>query len=222
METDRVTLQMSRLAADCRAKRLCLFGSRARGDFRPGSDYNFAVWGVPEEERPRLLAAMGEIPTLLRLNVVFVSGDTPPALWEGIRKDGIVLMDRFEQTRSHFIQALALLREGAFQYAQSPGGLTGDGVLRRFVFTCEWAWKTAREYLLDQGALDLNSPRAVMREALAEGLISDGDGWLELLNDSERAAQACDGAAAAGILRQIQDIYIDLLTALAEQTETAE
>lgn len=213
METDRVTLQMSRLAADCHAKRLCLFGSRARGDFRPGSDYNFAVWGVPEEERPRLLAAMGEIPTLLRLNVVFVSGDTPPALWEGIRKDGVVLMDRFQLKYDGFQKALTQLQEGIVQYEQCPGALAADGVLFRFVHTCRLAWDAAREYLSDQGCWELNTPRAVMRQALAEGLISDGDGWFSLLEDYERVSQAC-GGASAGLSEQVRQLYFPLLAEL--------
>lgn len=222
METDQVILRMSELAADRSAKRLCLFGSRARGDFRPGSDYNFALWGVPEEERPRLLADVEGLPTLSRLHLVFVSPATPPKLWERIRKEGVVLMDRFESARARFKQAQAQLREGLLQYARDPGGLAGDGVLRRFIFACEWAWRTTREYLLDEGYWELNSPKTVMRQALAEGLILDGDGWLRLLTDYERAARFCDGAAAAEILRGIQDVYMDLLTALAEKTEKTE
>lgn len=220
MKADRVLFQMSAAAARCQAKRLCLFGSRARGDFRPGSDYNFAVWGIPEEERPSLLAAAGEIPTLLRLNVVFVSGDTSPALWESIRKDGVVLMDRFQLKYDSFRQALTRLQEGLAQYEQCPGALAADGVLFRFSYTCGLAWDTAREYLMDQGYWELNNPKAVMRQALAEGLISDGDGWLSLLEDYERVSQACGGAAE--ILRSIQDVYMDLLTALAKKTEKTE
>ncbi len=37
----------------------------------------------------------------------------------------------------------------------------------------ELAWKTTREYLLDQGFANLNSPKAVMREAYIYGILNN-------------------------------------------------
>ena len=43
--------QLAALAKRYGAKRLVLFGSRARGDNRPNSDIDLAVYGMPENNR---------------------------------------------------------------------------------------------------------------------------------------------------------------------------
>lgn len=43
---------IARLAKDLRAGRICLFGSQARGDAGPGSDYDLLVV-VPRSNLPR-------------------------------------------------------------------------------------------------------------------------------------------------------------------------
>lgn len=219
MERNSVIRQMTELAAGCHAKRLCLFGSRARGDHRPGSDYDFALWGVPKGERVKLLAAADELPVLVKLDLVFVSDTTAPALLESIQKDGIVLMDKFEGKFSNFRQALARLKEGVARYGRDPGDIVRDGVIQRFEFTCELAWKTAREYLLNQGYTDLNSPKAVMRQALEDGLISDGEGWMALLTDRNRTSHIYDEAVSKEIYERIQGTYAALFEALLEKLE---
>ena len=40
-----------------------------------------------------------------------------------------------------------------------------DGVIQRFEFTAELAWKTTREYLLTLEIMDINSPKQVIKEA---------------------------------------------------------
>ena len=58
-----------------------------------------------------------------------------------------------------------------------------DGVIQRFEFTYELAWKTAKEYLEDIGIVDKTSPKAVIKEAFAQKLIIDEKSWLLMLND---------------------------------------
>ena len=52
------------------AQKLVLFGSRARGDNRPASDIDLAVYGMPESQRGAFGAACEELPTLLKLDIV--------------------------------------------------------------------------------------------------------------------------------------------------------
>ena len=78
LETDQVVQQMKQLAARYHAKRLSLFGSRARGDAGPGSDYDFALWGVPKDLRVSLRAGAEDIPSLLKLDLVFISDTVTP------------------------------------------------------------------------------------------------------------------------------------------------
>ena len=129
LETDQVVQQMKQLAARYHAKRLSLFGSRARGDAGPGSDYDFALWGVPKDLRVSLRAGAEDIPSLLKLDLVFISDTVTPEFLANIRKDEIVIMDKLESKLLNFKRALARLQDGLLQYEQNPWDIARDGML---------------------------------------------------------------------------------------------
>ncbi len=83
--------QLRSLARSLQATRLVIFGSRARGDHRPASDIDLAVWGLDSVQAGRLRLALEDLPTLLQFDLVPVGPDTSPALLEIIEKEGIVL-----------------------------------------------------------------------------------------------------------------------------------
>ena len=76
---------------------------------------------------------------------------------------------------------MARLQEALDDYRKMPLDSIRDGVIQRFEFCTELAWKTMREYLLDQGYTELNSPKAVIKQAFALGMIQDQQEWIELL-----------------------------------------
>ena len=82
---------LAALARKYGAKRLVLFGSRARGDHRERSDIDLAVYGMPDENRTAFWMAVEELPTLLKFDIVYVSPDMSPAFLLNIEKDGVTL-----------------------------------------------------------------------------------------------------------------------------------
>lgn len=53
-----------------------------------------------------------------------------------------------------------------------------DGIIQRFEFTFEQAWKVMKLYLEDQGILDeALAPRSTIKCAYKHKLIDDGDIW---------------------------------------------
>lgn len=215
---DKLLQEMTVLAIRHHAIKLCLFGSRARGDYRAESDYDFALWGVPLSEQSLLRDEAEEtIHSLLKLDLVFVSDATDQALLDNINKDGVVLMDRFEKKYENYSNAVVRLREGLTEYETTPSKIIRDGVIQRFEFTCELAWKTAREYLLEQGYVDLNSPKSVMKQAFAAGLVSDSDGWVSLLTDRNLTSHIYDETTADQIFEKVKLSYVGLFQALLDQ-----
>ena len=55
--------------------------------------------------------------------------------------------------------ALARLEEALAAYDETPTTVVRDGVIQRFEFCTELAWKAAREYLLDQGHVRDQQPQ---------------------------------------------------------------
>ena len=93
--------------------------------------------------------------------------------------------------------ALARLREGADEDpARSP--LVVDGVIQRFEFTFELAWKLLKAWLWHQG-IECRSPRSCIKGAFQQGLIRDGDGWIVMLEDRNRTSHLYDATDAASV-----------------------
>ena len=84
------------LARRCGARRLVLFGSRARGDNGPRSDIDLAVFGMPEANHSAFWMGTEELPTLLKFDIAHVSPDMSPAFLENIEKEGVTLYEQNE------------------------------------------------------------------------------------------------------------------------------
>lgn len=83
--------QLAALAAQYGARRLVLFGSRARGDARARSDIDLAVYGMPEKNRGAFWMAAEELPTLLKFDIVHILPGMDPKFLYNIEKDGVTL-----------------------------------------------------------------------------------------------------------------------------------
>lgn len=205
--------RLEELARRYGARRLVLYGSRARGDHRYNSDVDLAVYGMPEENEGAFGMDCDELPTLLKLDIVQIREGMNPAFLANIEKDGVTLMDRLHEKYEQFEAAVSRLREALEDYRSTPLSSVRDGVIQRFEFCAELAWKTMREYLLDQGYTEINSPKAVIRQAFAYGMIEDADGWVRLMNDRNLTSHVYDEKTAEEIFRRIETVYLALFDA---------
>ena len=122
------------------------------------------------------------------------------------------------QKVENFCNAVARLQEAVDALDQHPSDtVVRDGVIQRFEFTCELAWETTREFLLDQGFTELNSPKATMRKAFSYGLIDDEQAWIALLNARNQTSHIYDDATAQEIYSQIESEFVSLFDNLIEQ-----
>ena len=103
--------QLAALARRFGAKRLVLFGSRARGDNRPNSDIDLAVYGMPEDNRAEFWMCCEELPTLLKFDIVHITDGMEPVFLANIERDGVELMDKLHEKYDRFTAAVARLRE---------------------------------------------------------------------------------------------------------------
>ena len=83
--------QLAALARKYGARRLVLFGSRARGDNRYNSDIDLAVYGMPREKQGSFWMDCEELPTLLKFDIVHIHEGMNPAFLQNIERDGVTL-----------------------------------------------------------------------------------------------------------------------------------
>lgn len=207
---DAIYQQIARLGQKYHADKIVLFGSRARGDHRERSDIDLAVYGMPEGSRALFWSELDDLPTLIDFDIVHVTEVTDPKLLRNIEKDGVVLMNKLQEKYGKLTQALTRLKEAVADYEDTKLDSVRDGVIQRFEFCTELTWKTLREYLLDQGYSEINSPKSVMRQAYADGLINDEQSWIGLLNDRNLTSHLYDEETAVEIYNRISGIYVNM------------
>lgn len=91
---DHVLEEIIQISKRYKAKRVILFGSRARGDNSPVSDYDIAVCAeeLSPHDKARFSAEVEDIETLKRIDLLFF--DTKYRLADNIARDGVILYER--------------------------------------------------------------------------------------------------------------------------------
>lgn len=115
-------------------------------------------------------------------------------------------MKRFEERKSDFIKATARLEEAL---DEKISDLAIDGVLHRFEFTFELAWKTMKDYLEYQGISEkIGSPREIIKEAFSIRLIDDGDLWIKIMLARNTLSHLYDEETSREIYDDIKEQYL--------------
>ena len=122
------------------------------------------------------------------------------------------------QKIENYQNAVKRLEEAIARYQAAPDDtLYRDGLIQRFEFTFELAWKSLREYMEDQGAaMDAVFSKQVFKAAYAAGLIHDEQVWLDMLASRNVTSHVYDDTQAAQVVSAIRDRYISPLTELAQ------
>ena len=204
------------IAKSCIARNVdkaMLFGSRARGDHNSKSDYDIAIW-CDESQRSIITSEIEGIDTLYKIDVIFVCDNTDKIFLDNIKKDGVNIVDKLQTRIENYKNAFLRLKEAIEEYNVTKSKTVRDGVIQRFEFTTELAWKSLREYLVDQGFEQCNSPKAVMQEAFAANYISDEDTWINILNDRNLTTHIYDDATAKEIYNRIVTNHITAFESL--------
>ena len=97
---------------------------------------------------------------------------------------------RWKQRFSNFEKAFKLLEEG-ISLTENTSNIVKEGVIKRFEYTFELAWKTLKDYM-EHGGIVTNLPREVIKQAFANGLILDGDAWIDMLEKRNLIAHTYD------------------------------
>ncbi len=151
------------------------------------------------------------------MDIVHISANTDTELIENIKRDGVILMDKFSDKLSKLKNALGKLNESVVEYSQTKSLSVRDGAIHRFEFCTELAWKTMSEKLLDEGIAEVNTPKAVMREAYSIGLITDENKWIDLISDRNTTSHIYSENTANTVYENIENIYCKLFNDLIEK-----
>ncbi len=94
--------------------------------------------------------------------------------------------------------------------------LVYDAAIKRFEFNYELAWKLMKTYMEYAGIGEVNSPRAAFKESFAAGIISNGDVWIEMIDDRILSAHTYDENMAIEIFGRIKTKYFNCFDDFAQ------
>jgi nucleotidyltransferase substrate binding protein (TIGR01987 family) len=119
---------------------------------------------------------------------------------------------RWKQRFSNFSRALSLLRDAMEQDLDSLKQLEKEGIIQRFEYTFELAWKVLKDKMEFDGiVLDQISPKAVVRQAFAAKYINDPDTWLKMIGDRNLMSHTYDFVKFEAVIQSIADSYLPML-----------
>ncbi|MGD0411656.1 MAG: nucleotidyltransferase substrate binding protein [Verrucomicrobiota bacterium] len=117
---------------------------------------------------------------------------------------------RWQQRFENFESAFLLLRSALEKRGpETFNDLELEGLVQRFEYTFELAWKTLKDYLEQAGlVLPQVTPSAVIKSAFAAKLIEDGQAWMDMLKHRNLMSHAYDAKEFRQAVTAIHDRYV--------------
>jgi nucleotidyltransferase substrate binding protein (TIGR01987 family) len=136
---------------------------------------------------------------------------------------------RWQQRFANFDRALERLRAAeALAQQRELSELERHGVYHVFEHTHELAWKVLKDYLEAQGFVGLIGSKNATREAFRNGLLPDGEAWMDMIKARNLTSHLYDvvlaDTVANDVLTRFFPAFEDLsrrLAALIDQDRDA-
>lgn len=124
---------------------------------------------------------------------------------------------RWIQRYQNFLRALATLGRGvALSHQRSLNELEQQGLIQGFEFTHELAWNVLKDFLENQGIMGLIGSRDATRSAFQNGLLVDGDIWMDMIRARNLTSHTYQLEIATEIVGDIRSKYYPAFEQLAQ------
>lgn len=118
----------------------------------------------------------------------------------------------------NYLRAFDRLNEAVCEYSKyQDNAIYRDGLIQRFEFCTELAWKSLKEFLEDQGlVVEYSTPRSVLKDAYAAGYLDQTDVWLDIISARNQTSHIYSEDVAISIAQQICSSFISAFQSLAD------
>lgn len=128
--------------------------------------------------------------------------------------------ERWKQRFENYKKALLQLNEAVEAYDEKSPNIIKEGVLQRFEFTHELAWKVLKDYLEYEGHQNITGSRTATRLAFNIGLIQDGQTWMDMIESRNRTVHAYDASILETEFSKVRESYNACFIQLKEKLST--
>lgn len=124
---------------------------------------------------------------------------------------------RWKQRLQNFDRAFELLRDAMKNGPSALNPLEKEGVIQRFEYCFELAWKTAKDYMEQSGfVFGTVTPRQVLKDAFAAKIVHDGQAWIDMLDHRNLLSHTYNPAKFAEAVVAIHTRYLAAIERLHE------
>ncbi len=115
---------------------------------------------------------------------------------------------RWAQRFLNYKKALHQL-ENAVELSEKRGltVLEQQGMVQAFEYTHELAWKTLKDFLEDKGYKDIYGSKDTTRLAFQQGLIQNGDIWMDMIINRNQTSHTYNEDTAEQIVYSVKNKY---------------
>ena len=125
---------------------------------------------------------------------------------------------RWIQRFQNYRQALARLTGAVRLAGERPlSELEQQGLIQGFEYTHELGWNVLKDYLEAQGISGLIGSKGATREAFKNGLITDGEAWMDMIKARNLTSHTYQTQIAADIARDVLTRFHPALAALEQR-----
>lgn len=130
---------------------------------------------------------------------------------------------RWRQRLATFQRALGRLEEVVtLQRQRQLSPLEKDGMIQRFEYTQELAWKVLKNYIEYQGGERLAGSRDTIRQAFALGIIINADPWFDMLESRNETSHVYDEDTENDVIDKITMTYLPIMLELKKRMSSIE
>lgn len=129
---------------------------------------------------------------------------------------------RWMQRLSNYDKAVARLQNAASiianerHFDNDTGDLLKEGLIKRFEYTQELAWKVMKDYEEYQGYTDVQGSRDAIRKALQIGIIEDA-AWMNTISSRNLTSHCYDEEEFNMVFNKIIYDYIPIFVKFSER-----
>lgn len=124
-------------------------------------------------------------------------------------------LNNYRKALNRLTQAVRIVA-GQMGSEEDIDDLLKEGLIQRFEYTHELAWKVMKDYAEYQGYTDIRGSRDAIRKAFEMGLITDKR-WMESIEDRNMTSHNYDDETAEEIYEAIVNTYHPLFMAFEEK-----
>ena len=123
--------------------------------------------------------------------------------------------ERWRQRLATFGKALVRMDEVVtLWHSRKLSDLERDGMILRFEYTQELAWKLLKNYIEYQGEAQMGGSRDTIRQAFRLGLIENSEPWFDMLESRNLTSHVYDEETEMTVIERIVDTYYPTLSLL--------